>query len=96
MNYRVLHPSPSSEKRFIKDLSDYPEFDQEAIIVAVENLGQDPRPHGYTKLTPPSKVCQALAYYRIRVGRYRIFYDIVDSEKKVFILAVKRRNEQTY
>lgn len=65
-------------------------------MAAVKSLGHDPRPHGYTKLTPPAKIHQALAYYRVRVGKYRIFYDIVDSDKKVFIFAVKRRNEQTY
>lgn len=96
MNYSVLHPNPSFEKRFIKDVADYPESDQEMIMNAVKALEHDPRPNGYTKLTPPSKVHQVMAYYRIRTGRYRIFYDIVDSEKKVYILTVKRRNEQTY
>lgn len=96
MRYRVLHPNESFEDRFVKTLASFPGHDQDAVIGAIAALAEDPRPPGYLKLTPAEKIRHRYAYYRIRVGQYRVFYDIVDGGKKVYILAVKRRNEKTY
>lgn len=49
-------------------------------------LSEDPRPFGYTKLTGEES-------YRVRVGNYRIIYDIKDEELIVLVLkAGHRRN----
>ena len=37
-----------------------------------------------------------LAQYRLRVGDYRIFYDLDDERRKVILLAIRRRHEHTY
>ncbi|MBE9515167.1 MAG: type II toxin-antitoxin system RelE/ParE family toxin, partial [Chloroflexi bacterium] len=34
--------------------------------------------------------------YRIRVGNYRVVYDVYDSDNLVLILQVARRSETTY
>ena len=36
------------------------------------------------------------AEYRLRVGSYRVLYDIDDQRKKVVLLKLAKRNEQTY
>ncbi|MBS9783199.1 MAG: type II toxin-antitoxin system RelE/ParE family toxin [Pasteurella sp.] len=35
--------------------------------------------------------------YRIRVGKYRIIFEVIDDEPRIIsIQTIKRRNEQTY
>jgi len=48
-------------------------------------LRENPRPHGYTKLEGGG--------YRIRVGDYRIIYDINDAARTVTLLRVKHRKD---
>lgn len=58
----------------------------EPIIEAINNIAINPRPHGYIKL----KNCSG---YRIRVGNYRILYDIYDKILTINIIAVGDRKE---
>ena len=39
---------------------------------------------------------QFTAEYRLRVGPYRVLYDIDDQQKKVILLKLAKRDEQTY
>ncbi|MFQ6014256.1 MAG: type II toxin-antitoxin system RelE/ParE family toxin [Anaerolineae bacterium] len=39
---------------------------------------------------------QYVAHCRLRVGDYRVFYDIDDENKVVLLLAIERRRERTY
>jgi len=55
-----------------------------AIIEAIDALAENPRPHGYKKLTGRNG-------YRIRVGTYRILYDIFDNTLIVEIVNVGSR-----
>jgi mRNA interferase RelE/StbE len=50
-------------------------------------LGDEPRPPGVRKLTGP------LEGWRIRVGDYRILYQIDDSEQAVTIVRVRHRRD---
>ena len=60
------------KKKAIKVLAKINDPYYSAIIQAIDELAENPRPHGYKKLTGRSG-------YRIRVGTYRILYDIFDT-----------------
>ena len=53
-------------------------------------LAQVPRPSGVRKLRGEERT------WRIRVGPYRVVYDIDDDQEVVVILRVTRRSETTY
>jgi len=57
---------------------------------AIDKLGDDPRPFGYKKLVDEEDL------YRIRVGNYRIIYEIHDTMLLIVILRLARRREDTY
>ena len=56
----------------------------EGIKQAIMGLAYDPRPVGYKKL-------RGMEAYRIRVGTYRIIYEIIDDKLIVDIIAVGHR-----
>lgn len=55
------------------------------IITAVENLSVNPFPPGVKKLTGSEKT------YRIRVGNYRIIYEIEQQRLIIQIIRVRHR-----
>ena len=57
---------------------------------AVRNLSEEPYPHGVRKIKGSDKA------YRIRVGDFRIVYELYDKDKLVLILQISRRMETTY
>jgi len=56
----------------------------EPIIEAIAGLEENPRPQGYIKL-------KGRDGYRIRVGDYRVIYDIYDNELIVDIITLGHR-----
>ena len=65
----------------------------------IEALGNDARPYRekkFKKLEVPINIYKFAARYRIRIGDYRVLYDVDDKKKTVWILKLKRRNEKTY
>jgi mRNA interferase RelE/StbE len=54
------------------------------IKVAISGLVQNPRPHGYKKLKGEEA-------YRIRVGDYRIIYEIEEDKIIVTVVSVGHR-----
>ena len=52
------------------------------IIRKILALKKDPRPRGCVKLTGREG-------YRVRVGDYRILYEIEDARRKVFVFRVR-------
>lgn len=96
MIYRVVYASPANQRHFEKTLARLPAHDQDAVMDAIKGLYQNPRPHGVTKLEPPVIVSRYTAHYRIKVGHYRVLYDIDDDRKVVFLLVLRKRNEKTY
>ena len=64
--------------------------DFERLRNAVRSLAEEPRPRGVRKIRGAEKA------YRIRVGNYRVVYDVYDSDNLVLILQVARRSETTY
>lgn len=86
------------ERAFQKTLEQIPADYHEAIIEAVRSLGQTPRPQGkrIQRLKGELLVSQFTAEYRLRVGHYRILYDVDDRRKKVVLLKLLKRDERTY
>ena len=95
--YKVKFPSSSIEKKFFKELdSVHPKTLQKDILNVAISLAKNPRPRGELKIKPPIEVFNYLAQYRVRVDSWRIFYDVDDSIKTVWLLALRKRNERTY
>jgi mRNA interferase RelE/StbE len=53
----------------------------------IERLAADPRPHGVKKLAGADRT------YRIRVGDYRVVYEIEDYELLVLVIRVAHRKD---
>ncbi|MCI0639239.1 MAG: type II toxin-antitoxin system RelE/ParE family toxin [Gemmataceae bacterium] len=70
-----------------KDLEALPAQTQERILDAIETLEQDPRPSGCKKLKGTKNT------FRIRVGDYRVIYEIQDDEIVVFIVRIRHRKD---
>jgi len=98
MPYEVVFPSERVERTFQKSLERIPLDYQESIVAAIRALATNPRPQGKRtkKLTGHLVVSQFTAEFRLRVGPYRVLYDIDDQSKKVVILKLAKRDEQTY
>ena len=98
MIYQIGFPSESVEKHFIKELSELTRNYLYSIKTAINKLSIDPKPAGkkFKFLKPPISLGYYVAQYRLRVGDYRVLYDIDEQNKKVILLSVKRRSEKTY
>ena len=57
------------------------------IVSAVESLSSDPRPAGVRKLRGSERS------YRIRVGEYRIVYEINDDRLIIIVIRVRHRKD---
>jgi mRNA interferase RelE/StbE len=60
--------------------------EQERIIAAIRKLASNPRPSGVKKLAGREA-------WRIRVGDYRVIYEINDNELTVLVIDVGHRRE---
>lgn len=98
MPYEVVFPSERVERAFQKTLEKIPADYQSTIAQAIRALGSNPRPQGKRakRLKGQVIVSQFTAEYRLRVGPYRILYDIDDRQKKVVLLKLLKRDEHTY
>jgi len=57
------------------------------VLSKIESLAQEPRPRGCKKLRGPSRL------WRVRVGEYRIIYEIDDRQRVVDVVIVRHRRE---
>jgi mRNA interferase RelE/StbE len=69
-----------------KDLQAVPGKDVKRILKRIETLKTDPRGRGCIKLTGKE-------YYRMRVGNFRIIYEIRDAVLIVLIISVEHRSK---
>ncbi|MBN1188961.1 MAG: type II toxin-antitoxin system RelE/ParE family toxin [Dehalococcoidales bacterium] len=87
--YRLeVSPAADRDLEKLKDRISRDEFKR--LNEAVKGLADDPRPLGVRKTKGAEKA------YRIRVGSYRVVYEVYDSDKLVLIIQVTRRSEITY
>jgi mRNA interferase RelE/StbE len=70
-----------------KDLRRIPEADVREIVLAVEDLAGNPFPNGSINMTGTQNV------YRIRVGNYRVIYEIYGGELVVEVIRVGHRKD---
>ncbi len=85
-----LEVSPAADRNLERLKRRIQRFNFERLRTAVRSLADDPRPHGVRKIEGAERA------YRIRVGDYRVVYEIYDKEGLVLILQVARRTETTY
>ena len=57
------------------------------ILKRIEALAEDPRPPGCRKLVGQANL------WRVRIGDYRVIYEIDDGKKLVDINAIRHRSE---
>jgi mRNA interferase RelE/StbE len=57
------------------------------IFLAIESLSNEPRPIGCKKLLGSEHT------YRIRIGDYRVIYDIQDHELVVYVVRIRHRRD---
>ena len=82
MIYSVIIPKPVQ-----KQLENLPKTERDKIILVLKLIAEDPRPSGVKKLKGYNKT------YRIRVGDYRVIYEIKDKELIILLLSVSHRKE---
>jgi len=69
-----------------KQLERVPAEVQSRILVALEGLAEAPRPDGCSKLAGREA-------WRIRVGDYRILYEIDDNGQRVPVVVIRHRKD---
>ena len=74
-------------RRALKALAGIERRDQQRIRAVIELLAESPRPPACTALVGARNV------YRIRVGDYRVVYEVHDDKLVVLVIAVGHRRE---
>ena len=77
-------------RRAQKQLDRVPISDADRVMDAILALTDNPRPHGAVKLGGSAR------RWRLRVGSYRVVYDIFDPDEMVNIEHILRRTTRTY
>jgi mRNA interferase RelE/StbE len=73
-------------RRAQKELQQLPREDYERVRDAIRALAHEPRPAGCLALT-------GRAGWRIRMGTYRVIYEINDEERHITILHIGHRRD---
>lgn len=85
MPYRVeLAPAAQRELRRL------PHEVQARLAAPIQGLAEKPRPTGVRKILGEERT------WRIRVGPFRVVYDVHDDRALVVVLKIDRRRETTY
>jgi mRNA interferase RelE/StbE len=71
--------------RAVKELKRLPPDIRNRVLHSVQSLTGDPRP-------PQCRKLSGREGFRIRVGDYRVLYDVDDSDRSVIILHVAHRS----
>jgi mRNA interferase RelE/StbE len=72
-------------RRAVRELASLARPEQQRIRAAIDLLAEDPTPPGATKLTGERRA------YRVRVGDYRIVYEILDDRLLVHVVRIGHR-----
>jgi len=70
-----------------KDLRRLPGAQLPRVLSAIDQLASDPHPRGVAKLSG------AEALYRVRVGEYRIIYEVDTEAREVTVHYLRHRRE---
>jgi mRNA interferase RelE/StbE len=85
-----LEVSPAADRNLDRLKRRLQRRDFERLRAAIRALADEPRPQGARKIRGAERA------FRIRVGSYRVVYEVYDSQKLVLILQATRRAEATY
>jgi len=89
--YRIeVAPAAERDLRALRRRLRRQDFARIQAQAAVDRLADDPRPPGVRKIEGTERA------YRVRVGAYRIVYEIDDREGLILLLRVARRGKRTY
>ena len=80
-NYRI-----EIKRSAQKEIQSLPKKEAQRIVAKIQQLSLDPRGADAKKLS-------ALEQYRVRVGQYRILYEINDAVLLILIVRVANRKE---
>jgi mRNA interferase RelE/StbE len=82
MRYSLLF-APSARK----ELQSLPLNNAARILQKIEQLTENPRPPGLKKLKGPGNL------FRLRIGEYRVIYEIDDKNQRVDISVIRHQSE---
>ena len=74
-------------RRAIRAIAQLQRRDQQRIRAAIDLLADEPRPANCVALAGEESV------YRVRVGDYRILYEIVDDRLVIYVVRVGHRRD---
>ena len=80
-NYKI-----EFKKSALKEIKKINKTDAKKIMVRIGELASEPRPFNCIKLTNDDK-------YRVRVGDYRVLYEIIDDLLVINVVKIKHRKE---
>ena len=71
----------------VRALKKLDERDADRVIKTIDALAEHPRPHGVKKLQGAKDL------YRVRVGQYRIIYEVHDQRLLVVVVSLGHRRD---
>jgi len=80
-NYKI-----EIKKSAAKEIEKLPQNMLRRVLEKIKLLSADPRPSGCKKLSGEEK-------YRIRIGEYRVLYEIIDDKLVIFVVKVSHRKD---
>ena len=79
--------SAAIARRAIRSIAKLPRKEQQRIRAAIELLADQPRPPGCVALSGEDSA------YRVRVGDYRIVYEVIDTRLVIQVVRVGHRRD---
>ena len=74
-------------RRAIKSIAKLPRKEQLRVRAAIDLLADDPRPPGCVAMAGEDSV------YRVRIGDYRILYEVIDERLVIQVVRVGHRRD---
>ena len=74
-------------RRAVKSIARLPRAEQQRVRAAIDLLADDPRPPGCVALVGEEST------YRVRVGDYRILYEVIDDRLVIQVVRVGHRRD---
>ncbi len=74
-------------RRAVKSIAGLPPTQQRRIRAAIDLLAHEPRPPGCVALSGEESA------YRVRVGDYRILYEIIDARLVIQVIRIGHRRD---
>jgi mRNA interferase RelE/StbE len=75
------------ERSAERDLKKLPKRKFDRIVLGIKSLAQNPKPHG------TRKIIGSRNDWRIRVGDYRVIYEIDEEGRAIKIMRIRHRRE---